>query len=140
MSLTAAFAPVFVQVALTFVLLFRLGVLRLGLWRDGTIAARDYALGQAAWPPTVIQTANAFHNQFELPVLFYLVAVLAFMAGRMSGVLVVLAWLFVVARLLHALVYVTTNNVPRRFSAYTASFVVLVAMWLVFLVDIVSGS
>lgn len=136
MSPTAAFAPLFVQVALTFALLLNLGRLRIRLVREGTVASRDIALGQQVWPPLAIQAANSFRSQFELPVLFYLVIVLAFLAGRMSDVLVVLSWAFVITRVLHALVHITTNNVPRRFAVYTAGFVILMAMWVDFVVSL----
>ena len=97
-----------------------------------------YARGEDVWPQRANQAANAFRNQFELPVLFYLVMVLAFLSGRVSVALVVLAWLFVVSRLLHALVHLTTNNLPRRFAAYAAGFFILVAMWVVFLLSLVT--
>ena len=48
-----------------------------------------------------------------------------------------LAWLFVLARILHALVFATTNNVVQRFSAYTACFAVLVAFWIDLIVRLV---
>lgn len=139
MSPIAAFAPIFIQVTLTFALLVRLGLMRIRLVRSGTVPSRDYALGEAAWPIEVTQVANAFANQFELPVLFYLVTVLGFMTGRMSIALVVLAWLFVATRLMHALVHVTSNNIPRRFFTYVAGLCVLVAMWLVLLVSLATG-
>ncbi|MEQ9688087.1 MAG: MAPEG family protein [Bauldia litoralis] len=138
MSLTVSFAPLFVQVALTFALLLRLGQVRIRLVRGGAVNLRDYATGHDVWPQEVKNVANAFRNQFELPVLFYLVTVLAFLAGRMSMALLVFSWLFVVTRLLHALIYVTTNNIPRRFAVYAAGFFILVAMWIVFLISVVA--
>lgn len=138
MSLTVTFAPLFVQVALTFALLLRLGQLRTRLVRGGVVNLRDYANGHDVWPQDVKNVANAFRNQFELPVLFYLVTVLAFLAGRMSMALLVFSWLFVVTRLLHALIYGTTNNIPRRFAVYAAGFFILVAMWIVFLISVVA--
>ena len=38
---------------------------------------RDIALGQPDWPERPTQFGNAFHNQFELPVLFYVLTILA---------------------------------------------------------------
>jgi len=136
-SLTAAFAPLFVQVALTLALLLRLGQLRLRLVRAGNVSLRDYALGADVWPIDANNVANAFRSQFELPVLFYVVTVLAFMSDRMSVGLVVLSWLFVVSRLLHALIFVTTNNIPRRFAVFTAGYLVLIAIWLAFLASLI---
>ena len=45
--------------------------------RRGEVKLRDIALGGDAWPARVRKISNAFQNQFELPVLFYLLVVLA---------------------------------------------------------------
>jgi hypothetical protein len=139
MSLATAFAPLFVQVALTFGLLFWSGTVRVGLVRSGAVRIRDIALREPNWPKHAAQIANAYQSQLELPVLFYLATVIAFFAARMSVTLVVLSWLFVASRLLHALVHVTTNNVGRRFFLFTTGAVILLAMWVLLVVDVVFG-
>ena len=136
MSLSTVLAPVFVQVALTFALLTWLGALRVRSVRAGAVQARDVALGQPNWPPRVTQIANAYRSQLELPVLFYLVIVLALFSAHATVGLVVLSWLFVASRLLHALIHVTTNNLQRRFFTYLAGLIVLIALWLLFLVEV----
>jgi len=139
MSFGAAFAPVFVQVALTFVLLFRAGIVRVGMVRRGEVRAGDIALRQPNWPEKATQLINAYQNQLELPVLFYLLMVAAFFSGHMTLTLAVLSWLFVGSRLLHALVHVTTNDLRRRFFLFLAGALILVAMWLAFLVEVVAS-
>ncbi len=135
----AFLAPVFVQVALTFVLLFWGGTMRIRSIRTGQTASRDVALGESNWPPPVLQVMNAYQNQFELPVLFYLVTLLALFTGHPTVGLLVFAWLFVVSRLLHALVHVTTNNLPRRFFTFLGSLVILLLMWLLFAAELLAG-
>ena len=49
---------------------------------------------------------------------------------------VAMSWIFVVLRLVHAGIHVTTNRVGNRFMAYTACMVVLLAMWIIFAVRI----
>ena len=132
MSAATVLAPVFAQVALTFVILLWLGRLRVPAVRSGAVQTRDIALGQPNWPTDALQAGNAFRSQFELPVLFYLVSLLSLFTARSSFTLVVLAWLFVATRLLHALVHVTTNNVPRRFFAFAAGAGILMLMWVVY--------
>jgi hypothetical protein len=132
MGAAAVLAPVFVQVILTFALLLWLGKLRYEAVRSGTVQLRDIALDHSSYPPEIQQVANAFRNQFELPVLFYLVSLLSLFTARASLTLVVLAWLFALTRIFHALIYVTTNNVPRRFFTYFAGAVILIVMWLVY--------
>lgn len=138
MSFAAAFAPVFIQVGLTFVLLFWAGITRVRLVRRGVVKAADVALRQAKWPEKATQLINAYQNQLELPVLFYLLMVAAFFSGHMTLTLAVLSWLFVGARLLHALVHVTTNEMRRRFFLFLAGALILLATWLVFLVEVLS--
>ena len=55
------------------------------------------------WPQRTTQVANSFSNQFELPVLFYVLTILAYMTHQAGLVFVVLAWIFVIFRLLSRL-------------------------------------
>ncbi|MCB1500965.1 MAG: MAPEG family protein [Bauldia sp.] len=139
MSFATVFAPVFVQVALTLALLFWGGLLRVGLVRSGAVKARDVALREPNWPAHVTRVINAYQNQLELPVLFYLAVVAAFFSAHMTVSLVVLSWLFVASRLLHALVHVTTNEMARRFFLFLAGALILTLFWLLFLLDVMAG-
>ena len=140
MSFATVFAPVFVQVALTLCLLFWGGMLRVGLVRSGAVKVRDVALREANWPAHVTRVVNAYQNQLELPVLFYLAVVLAFFSAHMTMTLLVLSWLFVASRLLHALIHVTTNEMARRFYLFLAGALILTLFWLLFLLDVLTGS
>ena len=126
---TLLLIPVFVQVALTFALLFRLGPARVAAVKSGEVKLEDIALGQKAWPDRVTQISNAYANQFEMPVLFYPLVVLAIMTRRVDMVLVVGAWLFALSRLAHAFIHVTSNRIRARFNAFTFGVFVLLAMW-----------
>ena len=137
MLFTALLLPTFVQVALTLGLLIWMGSLKVRAVRAGEVQIRDIGLGQANWPKPILQVAGAYRNQLELPSLFYLLVVLALILGRATGVLVLLAWLFVLSRLLHALIQVTTNNVPRRFIVFSAGLAILVVMWLLFALSVI---
>jgi hypothetical protein len=138
MSLQAVLLPVFVQVALTFALVLRLGSLRVGLVRAGRVRSRDIAYGKDAWPERVKQVSNSFDNQFQLPVLFYVLTALALIARKADLLFVVLAWVFVATRLVHAVIHTGSNHVPRRFAAYAAGLAVLLLMWVIFALQILT--
>ena len=136
MSVQAVLAPVFVQMALTFVLLFWMGFARVSAIRSGTAKVRDTALGQPNWPPRVTQIANCYHNQYQLPVLFYVLVAFALLTRHADLLFVLMSWAFVLLRIVHAVIHTGSNYVPYRFYAFLAGAVVLVAMWLVFAVRI----
>ena len=132
MSIQAVLAPLFVQVALTFALLFWMGFARTGAVRRGDVHPRDVALRQPNWPDRITQIGNSYHNQFELPVLFYVLTILAWLTKQADFAFVLLAWVFVVLRLIHAYVHVTNNYVAHRFYVFLAGAIVLLVMWAVF--------
>ena len=136
MSISNLLLPVFVQVALTLGLLFWGGALRVQAIRSGATKVHDIALGQPAWPEQATKVINAYHSQLQLPVLFYLLVALVLLVAPATPGMVLLSWAFVLSRLFHALVHVTTNNVPRRFFVFLAGLAILTVMWLVFIATV----
>src|SRR3954462_9625444 len=82
MTLQAILLPLFVEVGLTFFLMFWMAGMRTSAIRRGDVKMRDIALGQPAWPEPETKAANAYHNQFQLPVLFYVLTILAIIARK----------------------------------------------------------
>lgn len=136
MNQTAILYPVFVQVALTFFLQGWMRKERVGAVKRGEVTFGDISLRQQNWPPRATQVANSFHNQLEMPMLFYAVVAFIMITSQVSLVFVVLAWLFVLARLYHAYIHTTINRQPYRFYGYAASSIVLLVMWVLFAVRI----
>jgi len=132
--------PLFVEVILTFALLFWLGPLRARDFRTGLVREEDIALRQPNWSKPTLQVQYSFSNQFELPVLFYVLTILAYVTHHAGTLFVVLAWVFVIFRLLQAYVHVTNNKVRLRGAFFIVSALALVIMWIVFIVEILTGT
>lgn len=132
MSISAVILPVLVQVGLTLILLFWMGRTRVGHLRKGEVRVKDIALGERNWPARVTQIQNAYHNQFELPVLFYALVALALITRQADMLFVVMSWIFVVSRLIHAAIHTTSNKISWRFMAFVAGVLILAAMWVIF--------
>jgi len=139
MSIQAVLLPLFVEVALTFVLLFWMAYLRTSAFKTGEVRPGDIALREPKWPARVTQIGNAFHNQLELPILFYVLTILAWITRHADLLFVIMAWIFVLLRLAHAFVHVTDNVVRRRGAIYGVGVLVLALMWLIFAVRILLG-
>ncbi|MEP9376031.1 MAPEG family protein [Aquabacter sp. CN5-332] len=131
MTVAMILLPLFVQVALTFALLFILGPLRARAVATGE-AGPDVALDREAYPPPCRKVANAFHNQFELPVLFYVLTALALFTRKADLIFVILAWVFVLSRIIHAVIHATSNDMRLRFPAYALGAIILALMWVLF--------
>ena len=136
MSVQMVLLPVFVLVGLTFFLLIWMGGARRNALVGGQTRIRDIALGQPNWPDRATQIANCFANQFEIPVLFYLLIAIALPLRRTDLVIVLLSWVFVVTRFVHAGIFVTSNDLNRRSLAWFAGVLVLFAMWVYFALKI----
>ncbi|HEY7998557.1 MAG TPA: MAPEG family protein, partial [Pseudolabrys sp.] len=131
--------PLFVEVLLTFGVMFGMMYYRTSSLQRGETRLKDIALREPNWPVRATQFAYAFSNQFELPVLFYVLTILSIITHHADMVFVVLAWIFVIFRVLQALVHVTNNNVRMRGAFYGIGALVLVAMWVIFMVRILIG-
>lgn len=107
---------------------------------SGSVATQDTALREPKWPAGATQIANAFHNQLELPILFYVLTILAWDTHHAGTVFVALAWLFVVLRVIQAIIHVSDNHVRRRGSVFILGAIVLAIMWAYFMMEIVVGT
>ena len=136
MTIHMVLLPVFVQVALTFGLLFWMAYTRRTSLSRGELKVRDIALRQPAWPARATQASNSFDSQFQIPLLFYVLVILAWITKQADLLFVVMAWIFVLSRLAHAYVHTTSNHVPTRFNIFSLGVIVLLIMWIIFVVRI----
>jgi hypothetical protein len=136
MMFVTTLGAVFVQVALTFALMIWLLTARTGSIKRGEVKIRDIALGQPGWTEDGTKLGNCVRNQFELPMLFYVLVAFALILRKADLIFAVLAWLFVLARLVHAYIQTTSNHVPTRARAFFAGTIVLMIMWGYFAVEV----
>jgi hypothetical protein len=136
MSVQMVLLPVFVLVGLTFALLLGMASARTRAITSGETRIPDIALRQQNWPARATAIGNCFANQFEIPVLFYVLIALALPLRHADLVIVMLSWVFVVTRFAHAGIFVTSNDVRTRSLAWFAGVLVLFAMWVYFALKI----
>lgn len=132
MSIRMVLLPLFVQVGLTFALLIGMVALRRQTLVSGETKIREIALGQPNWPVRATQVGNCYRNQFELPMLLYVLIALALPLRHADLFIVLMSWVFVITRFVHAGIFVTSNDLGRRSMAWLAGVLVLLVMWLYF--------
>lgn len=126
MTENAIFAPMGVLAGITFfVLLF------VPAWRfigRGQPVPQDSATGDI---PGGLGNPN-FADLLEMPVLFYVVCLMAVMAGRTDATMLWLAWIYVALRALHSAVHLTYDNPTHRAVLFALSNFAVLAMWVFF--------
>ena len=131
--------PLFVQVAMTFVIGFWMAVSRVSVLRRGTVRPGDIVLGQPKWPEKTTKIANSYHNQLEVPALYVLLVVLTLFTAKADLLFVLMSWLFVASRIVHAVIHTGNNRLLPRFYAFAFGLVILALMWVIFAVEILAA-
>lgn len=121
--------PVFVQVALTFFLLFWMGAARNADIKANPALLQKSANDLSVWQGRTRQIGACLRNQFEMPILFYAVIAFALLTAAESLLMVILAWAFVLSRLVHAVIHTGANQVMPRFIAFIMGVLALMVMW-----------
>jgi hypothetical protein len=82
----------------------------------------------AQLPPQVRWKADNFNNLMEQPTLFYAVTLALALLGGGETLDVILAWLYVVLRVVHSLVQALVNVIMIRFAIFITASLVLLAL------------
>lgn len=130
-EMTEILRPVFAMAVLTAAVLLRLAWVRLTAISQKKIPLSYYQTFQGQdLPDWAAKPARNFINLFEVPVLFYIVAILIFVTHKTDSFFCNLAWIYVFFRALHSLIHVTFNNVRLRFAAFLLSNATLMILWI----------
>ncbi|MFT5592776.1 MAG: hypothetical protein ACI8SR_001138 [Oceanicoccus sp.] len=120
--------PVLAQILLTLIMFILLGVRKAQAVKAGDVNRNQTALNNRMWPDSVIKVSNNIANQFEAPVLFYVLCLVFYSIDAVNMVAVGLAWLFTLSRFAHAYVHCGSNYVPMRLRLFLVGCFVLIAM------------
>jgi hypothetical protein len=127
----AIFGPVFATVFLTLVVWVYMYVRRISFLSSNKISPADMAVPGAlarVSPPEVVNPSDNLKNLFEIPVIFYALALYLFVTSQVDAAYVTAAWVFVAFRALHSAVHCTINIVMLRFYLYLIS---TLAVWFI---------
>src|SRR5258705_10752508 len=82
----------------------------------------------AQLPAEVRWKADNYNNLMEQPTLFYAVVLALALLGQGEGLNNILAWLYVILRIINSLVHAIVNVVMLRFAIFMAASIVLLVM------------
>ena len=125
--------PVALHLVLVLTLFLFVGVARMRAVRRGDVPGVGHFARKGAEPEGSRRYAANLANQFELPTFFYALVALLYAAEAVTGVQVLLAWVFLIGRVIHAVIHTRTDNVPLRGGVFGINFLALAGMWAIFL-------
>lgn len=87
--------------------------------------------------PKVQWKAHNYNHLMEQPTLFYAAAIILYISGYGDGINNMIAWGYVITRILHSLIQALVNRVALRFGVFVLSSLCLIALivhaaWAVF--------
>ena len=128
MQQTAIFAPFLAMILLTIVVWFYMYSRRIPFLQRSKIDLNSLTAAEFARisPPAVSNPSDNLKNLFEIPVLFYALALYLYVTNGVDATYLAAAWIFVIFRALHSAVHCTINIVLLRFGLYCVS---ALALW-----------
>src|SRR5665213_464945 len=130
MNQNLIFAPMGALALLTFAVLLIIPLRRFRAASRGLVKADDFRFGESSSVPGDVSIPNRnYMNLLELPTLFFPICLMFYVVHRLDATALVLAWSYVVLRVLHSVVHLTYNNVFHRLFAFSASNVALGVLW-----------
>jgi hypothetical protein len=128
MAQTAIFGPVLATMLLTLAVWVYMYARRIAFIRGERLAPAELTPAELARrsPPAVSNPSDNLKNLFEIPVIFYALALYLYVTEQVDGAYLAAAWVFVAFRVLHSAVHCTFNLILLRFWLYLVS---TVAVW-----------
>src|SRR5215475_69440 len=124
MAQHAIFGPFFATMFLTLIVWVYMYVRRIHFINSSKISPHDLATPGALAklsPAAVSNPSDNLKNLFEMPVLFYALALYLFVTSQVDAAYLYAGWVFAAFRALHSAVHCTFNLVLLRFWLYAIS-------------------
>ena len=121
--------PLLAQMFLTLLMYGRLALVKKREFAAGNVDTVKTALDQSAWPESVIKVNNNLRNQFETPILFYILCFLMWALRGVDTTVLAIASVYVLTRFAHATIHTTSNTVKYRFLMFTTGVVLLTVLF-----------
>ena len=131
MNQTTIFWPLLAHVLLIYIVYGVMGRRRYVAVKSGEAKVGQYKV-RSTEPSSSVTVANNLINQFELPVLFYVLCLALHLTNGVNYLTLALMWIFVASRYFHAWVHLTSNNLLLRSRSFFLGAVILLLAWIWF--------
>lgn len=138
MNQTTIFWPLLAHVLLIYIVYGVMGRRRYVAVKSGEAKVGQYKV-RSTEPSSSVTVANNLINQFELPVLFYVLCLVLHLTNGVNYLTLALMWIFVASRYFHAWVHLTSNNLLLRSRSFFVGAVILLVAWIWFALHLLAA-
>ena len=124
--------PLIGMVVLTLLVAIRLLYFAINSTLTGKVHIKQFRIYDGGFPKYFQSARQHYKNMFEMPILFYILCILLIINNNYTQFDVIIAWGFVLFRILHSLARIPNRDVNLRFGLFTGSFIMLVIGWINF--------
>ena len=128
--------PIFAMLALTLAVMMRMGQARYRAVVRRDVDHRYYEVYQGEEPKHLRVLSRHLTNLVEIPPLFYIACIIAFVTDQQGDLIIGLAWAYVALRFVHTFIHLGGNVVALRFTVFVLSMAVLTAMLVALFIGI----
>ena len=122
--------PAVAMFTLTLGVFVRLGLARYSAIHSGAVSIKFFrTYDEGSQPERLHLLSRHVQNHFEVPPLFHIGALMAFVTGAVSPLSLTFAWSFFAIRCLHTWIHLGSNDVSVRFFTFGTSLVALAGLW-----------
>ena len=126
------FHPLIGMVVLTLLVAIRLLYFAINSTLTGKVHIKQFRIYDGEFPKYFQSARQHYKNMFEMPILFYILCILLIINNNYTQFDVIIAWGFVLFRVLHSLARIPNRDVNLRFGLFAGSFIMLVIGWINF--------
>ena len=106
--------------------------------RQGALNPSYFKYNRGGKPPEyLLKITQHFDNLLETPLLFYLSVILILILNKVDTWYLILAWLYIASRIIHAWIHIGENNILQRKNAFIAGYVLIFIIWVRLLLQLI---
>lgn len=124
--------PLILQVWLTVIIGLLTLKARVKAAKQGEVSLSYFKHNRGQAPESMLRWGDNLQNQFELPILFYVIVIVLSITQQVDIFYIIGAWVFVISRYVHSYVHISKNHIGQRLTSFLVGFFTLILMWLYF--------
>ncbi|WP_372651570.1 MAPEG family protein [Halobacteriovorax sp.] len=133
------FVPCLILIITTFLVLITMFSRRIKYIKSGKIKPSHFKTHDTDQKESAktVQAQRNFANLQEAPPIFYILCLITYVTGNVNELMIGLSWAFLIFRLVHTLIHITSNKLPARMFSFALSWLVVIVMSAILIIKVI---